>query len=120
MAGEVQGGRQGLILQGLQHLPAVVEEGVEGGFEHRPESAAGDQLLNEMGHEHQQEVTLGRHRISAVHVFQSEATVLEHVETLVFAAPPKSRGGGFVLAYAAWGGLMLAASWGVLRALLAG
>jgi glutathione S-transferase len=33
---------------------------------------------------------------------------------------PKSRGNGFVLAYAAWGGLMLAASWGVLRALLAG
>jgi glutathione S-transferase len=33
---------------------------------------------------------------------------------------PKSRGGGFVLAYAAWGGLMLAASWGALRALLAG
>lgn len=33
---------------------------------------------------------------------------------------PKSRGSGFVLAYAAWGGLMVAASWGVLRALLAG
>ena len=33
---------------------------------------------------------------------------------------PQTRGGGFVLAYAAWGGLMIAASWGVLRALLAG
>jgi uncharacterized MAPEG superfamily protein len=31
---------------------------------------------------------------------------------------PKSRGGGFVLAFAAWGGLMLAAAWGVLRGLL--
>jgi len=33
---------------------------------------------------------------------------------------PKSRGGGFVLAFAAWGGLMIAAAWGVLRGLLAG
>jgi len=33
---------------------------------------------------------------------------------------PKSRGGGFVLAFSAWAGLMFAASWGVLRALLAG
>jgi uncharacterized membrane protein YecN with MAPEG domain len=33
---------------------------------------------------------------------------------------PQTRGGGFVLAFAAWGGLMLAASWGVLRGLLAG
>jgi uncharacterized MAPEG superfamily protein len=33
---------------------------------------------------------------------------------------PKTRGGGFVLAFAAWGGLMIAASWGVLRGLLAG
>jgi hypothetical protein len=33
---------------------------------------------------------------------------------------PESRGGGFVLAFVAWAGLMLAASWGVLRALLAG
>jgi uncharacterized MAPEG superfamily protein len=33
---------------------------------------------------------------------------------------PKSRGGGFVLAFAAWGGLMIAASWGVLRGLAGG
>lgn len=33
---------------------------------------------------------------------------------------PKSRGGGFVLAFGAWGGLMIAASWGVLRGLFAG
>lgn len=33
---------------------------------------------------------------------------------------PKSRGSGFVLAFAAWAGLMIAASWGVLRGLLAG
>jgi len=33
---------------------------------------------------------------------------------------PKSRGSGFVLAYAAWAGLMIAASWGVLRGLFAG
>jgi glutathione S-transferase len=31
---------------------------------------------------------------------------------------PKSRGGGFVLAFAAWGGLMLAAAWGVLSGLV--
>lgn len=34
---------------------------------------------------------------------------------LAYLREPKSRGGGFVLAYAAWGGLMIAASWGVLR-----
>jgi glutathione S-transferase len=33
---------------------------------------------------------------------------------------PKTRGGGFVLAYAAWGGLMIAASWGVIHGLVAG
>ncbi|MBK9245447.1 MAG: MAPEG family protein [Burkholderiales bacterium] len=33
---------------------------------------------------------------------------------------PKSRGSGFVLAYVAWGGLMIAASWGVLRGMIAG
>jgi len=33
---------------------------------------------------------------------------------------PKTRGGGFALAFAAWGGLMVASTWGVLRALLAG
>lgn len=33
---------------------------------------------------------------------------------------PKTRGGGFVLAYTAWAGLMIAASWGVLHGLLAG
>lgn len=32
---------------------------------------------------------------------------------------PRKRGGGFGLAYAGWGGLMLVASWGVLRGLLA-
>jgi uncharacterized MAPEG superfamily protein len=32
---------------------------------------------------------------------------------------PESRGGGFVLAFAAWGALMLMASWGVIGLLLA-
>ncbi len=32
---------------------------------------------------------------------------------------PAKRGGGFLLAFLAWGGLMLLASWGVIRALLA-
>ena len=32
---------------------------------------------------------------------------------------PASRGGGFVLAYVAWAGLMLLATWGALAALLA-
>jgi glutathione S-transferase len=31
---------------------------------------------------------------------------------------PRSRGGGFVLAFVAWGTLMIAASWGVLRGLI--
>ena len=39
---------------------------------------------------------------------------------VAYLREPKSRGGGFVLAYAAWGGLMIAASWGVLRGLFAG
>lgn len=33
---------------------------------------------------------------------------------------PKSRGGGFVLAFVAWAGLMIASTWGVLRGLLGG
>jgi uncharacterized MAPEG superfamily protein len=39
---------------------------------------------------------------------------------VAYLREPKTRGGGFVLAFAAWGGLMIAASWGVLRGLLAG
>ena len=39
---------------------------------------------------------------------------------VAYLRAPKTRGGGFVLAFAAWGGLMIAASWGVLRGLLAG
>lgn len=33
---------------------------------------------------------------------------------------PKTRSSGFVLAFAAWGGLMIAASWGVVRGIFAG
>ncbi len=36
-----------------------------------------------------------------------------------YVREPKTRGRGFGLAYAAWGGLMLAAAWGVLRGMLA-
>ncbi|MCU0769048.1 MAG: MAPEG family protein [Burkholderiaceae bacterium] len=36
---------------------------------------------------------------------------------LAYARNPKSRGAPFVIAFAAWGTLMLLASWGVLRAL---
>ena len=39
---------------------------------------------------------------------------------VAYLREPRSRGGGFVLAFVAWAGLMLAASWGVLRALLTG
>jgi hypothetical protein len=37
---------------------------------------------------------------------------------LAYLRDPRKRGGGFGLAYAAWGGLMLVAAWGVLRGLL--
>jgi uncharacterized membrane protein YecN with MAPEG domain len=36
---------------------------------------------------------------------------------VAYMREPKTRGGGFVLAYAAWGLLMLGAAWGVLRSL---
>lgn len=36
-----------------------------------------------------------------------------------YVRDPKTRGTGFGLAYAAWGGLMLVAAWGVIRGLLA-
>lgn len=39
---------------------------------------------------------------------------------LAYPVDPKRRGGGFGLAFAAWGALMLLATWGVGRALLAG
>jgi uncharacterized membrane protein YecN with MAPEG domain len=39
---------------------------------------------------------------------------------VAYLRAPQTRGSGFVLAYTAWGGLMIAASWGVLRGLLAG
>jgi len=39
---------------------------------------------------------------------------------VAYLREPRARGGGFVLAFAAWGGLMIAAAWGVLRGLLAG
>lgn len=38
---------------------------------------------------------------------------------LAYVRDPKKRGTGFGLAYAAWGGLMLVAAWGVIRGLLA-
>ena len=52
------------------------------------------QLLNDMGNEHQQDASFSRHRIVAVPVLQSEAAVLEHVEAFVFATPaqPCDRG----------------------------
>lgn len=37
---------------------------------------------------------------------------------LAYLRDPRRRGGGFALAYAAWGGLMLVASFGVLRGLI--
>jgi hypothetical protein len=75
-------------------LLAVVEEGVEGGFEYGPQSPPCEQLLEEVGDEHEQDVSLGGHRIVAVHVFQSEATVLEHVKAFVLAAPAQPCGSG--------------------------
>ncbi|MEW5881874.1 MAG: MAPEG family protein [Pseudomonadota bacterium] len=36
---------------------------------------------------------------------------------VAYLREPTTRGGGFVLAYAAWGLLMLGAAWGVLRSL---
>jgi glutathione S-transferase len=39
---------------------------------------------------------------------------------VAYLREPKTRGGGFVLAYVAWAGLMLAAAWGVLRGLAFG
>lgn len=35
---------------------------------------------------------------------------------VAYVSDPKKRGGGFVLAFLAWGALMLLATWGVLRA----
>ena len=39
---------------------------------------------------------------------------------VAYLREPKSRGGGFVLAFVSWAGLMIAATWGVLRGLLGG
>ncbi len=39
---------------------------------------------------------------------------------VAYLREPKSRGGGFVLAFVAWAGLMIASTWGVLRGLLGG
>lgn len=36
---------------------------------------------------------------------------------VAYLREPKTRGGGFVLAYVAWGLLMLGAAWGVLKSL---
>jgi len=39
---------------------------------------------------------------------------------VAYLREPKSRGGGFVLAFVAWAGLMIASTWGVMRGLLGG
>jgi len=39
---------------------------------------------------------------------------------VAYLREPKSRGGGFVLAFVAWAGLMIGAAWGVLRGLVGG
>jgi len=39
---------------------------------------------------------------------------------VAYLREPKARGSGFVLAFVAWAGLMIAASWGVLRGLIGG
>ena len=57
-----------------EHFLAVVAEGVESGFEHGSQTATREQLLHDVGDEQEQDVSLGRHGIVAVHVFQSEAT----------------------------------------------
>ena len=88
MARRVEVGWQRLVFQGLQHLLAIVEEGVEGGSEDSSEPPACEQLLEEVGGEHEHEVRLGRHRIVTVHVFQSEATVLGQIGALCLVVSP--------------------------------
>lgn len=63
--------------------------------------------------------------LAALWVSEAVATVLGAVwligriwYAIAYMREPKSRGGGFVLAFAAWGGLMLVAAWGALRGVL--
>jgi hypothetical protein len=69
-------------------------EGFEDGLENRAESAPDEELLDQVGEEHDVAVAFCRRGIPAVHVFQSEAAVLEHIETFVFTPPAESGGGG--------------------------
>ena len=78
-----------------QEFLAVVEEGVERIPEDRPESPPCEQLLDEVRRKHKEEIHFGCRGMSAVHVFQTEATVLEHVEPLVFTTPPQSGGSSY-------------------------
>ncbi|MBS1138344.1 MAG: rane-associated protein in eicosanoid and glutathione metabolism [Proteobacteria bacterium] len=59
-----------------------------------------------------------RHRLTAT-AFGALWLVGRVWYAAAYLRAPKTRGGGFVLAFAAWGGLMIAASWGVLQGLLA-
>lgn len=63
--------------------------------------------------------------LAALWVSEAVATILGAVwligriwYAIAYMREPKSRGGGFVLAFAAWGGLMLVAAWGALRGVL--
>ena len=82
-----------MVEQSLEDLGAIGAKGVEGGFEHGSQTPSGEQLLDDMGQEHEEDIGLCRHGIMAVHVFQSEATVLEHVEALILHLPTATAAG---------------------------
>lgn len=63
--------------------------------------------------------------LAALWVSEAVATILGAVwligriwYAIAYMREPESRGGGFVLAFAAWGGLMVVAAWGALRGVL--
>ena len=78
--------RDYVVPQGLDHPFPVVQERVESLPEDGADPSPCDELLEQVGDQHEADIGLGRDRVSAVHVFQSEAAVLEHVESFVLAA----------------------------------
>jgi len=67
--------RDGVAPQGLNHPSPVVQERVERFPEDGSDPSPCDELLEEVGDQHEADVGLGRDRVLAVHVFQSEACI---------------------------------------------
>ena len=86
-------GRDDCMTQSHRQAPGEVTAGAQLLAEACKERTAHHELLKKVSDKHEVEVVLGGREVSAVGVFQIEATVLEHVKAFVFNSPSLTSAG---------------------------